>query len=78
MPVTFKRNQYKGVNAHLHSFIQHDKTDTWCQFYRVFLVELARALGRELPKRYRVRMEQSIQGKPDPRVGKAVTGNPEP
>jgi hypothetical protein len=61
MAIIRRDNQYRGVNAHLHSHFQHDTTNAWGEFHNSYLFLAATALNEELPPRYRVRYERSMQ-----------------
>ncbi|MFQ3672423.1 MAG: DUF4058 family protein [Aggregatilineales bacterium] len=53
-------NPYRGVNAHLNSWLQQD--DRWRDFHTVYLAYLRNALAQALTTRgYRVTVERSIQ-----------------
>jgi hypothetical protein len=57
-----ERNQYLGVNAHLHSHFLHDETEGWEEFHGDFIVDLTRALNADLrPMGYAARRERSLQ-----------------
>lgn len=62
MPIVTLKNQYQGVNAHLHSQFQStDVLSTWTGFHSDFITYLVAALNRVLPRRYRAVSEQSLQ-----------------
>lgn len=61
MAIILHENQYRGVNAHLHSHFQHDATNAWGEFHHAYLFLAAEKLNRQLPPRYRVRLERSLQ-----------------
>jgi hypothetical protein len=59
-PVRALKNQYRGINAHLHSFWQ--ATGTWGRFHNAFITHLTEALRLDLlPRGYIVEMEESLQ-----------------
>ncbi len=61
MPIHLPENQYKGINAHLHSYFQ--QVEDWPDFHASHIVDLRREIQRLLPidTGYRVRAEQSLQ-----------------
>ncbi|MFZ4814356.1 MAG: DUF4058 family protein [Phototrophicaceae bacterium] len=59
MAVRSATNQYRGINAHLHSFFQAH--GGWSSFHTSFIAALARDLNRLLPSGYVVDIEQSLQ-----------------
>lgn len=59
MPIYMRRNQYQGVNAHLHSYFQAQ--GGWSSFHTNFISVLARDLNTRLPEGYIVDIEQSLQ-----------------
>jgi hypothetical protein len=60
MPVQSRKNQYLGVNAHLHSFWQ--ATKTWNRFHNIHITHLIEALREQLlPLGYVAEIEESLQ-----------------
>jgi hypothetical protein len=60
MPIQTVRNQYRGVNAHLHSFWQASRT--WNRFHNVMIAGLMQSLKASLiPMGYTADIEESIQ-----------------
>lgn len=59
MPIHTRKNQYKGINAHLHSIFQAQ--GGWSSFHTNFIGALARSLNEQLPAGYIVDLEQSLQ-----------------
>lgn len=60
MPIHALRNQYRGINAHLHSFWQ--ATGTWNRFHNPHVTHLTEALVVQLlPMGYVAETEDSIQ-----------------
>lgn len=59
MPIILRENQYRGVNAHLHSALQAN--GQWPTLHTPLITLLGRALNRQLPTGYLVKMEQSLQ-----------------
>lgn len=59
MTIYARRNQYRGVNAHLHSFFQHQPG--WASFHTTYITSLGFALNAMLPPGYVVDVEQSLQ-----------------
>ncbi|MBC8100265.1 MAG: DUF4058 family protein [Armatimonadetes bacterium] len=59
-PVRAIQNQYRGVNAHLHSFWQ--ATNTWHRFHNGYVTHLMQSLqARLIPLGYIVEIEESLQ-----------------
>lgn len=76
MPVRSKKNEYRGVNAHLHSHFQVH--GGWSSFHTNHISDLSRTLNRLLPDGYLVDVEQSLQIKEiHPDTGEQIS-NPEP
>ncbi len=59
MPIYTRKNQYQGVNAHLHSHFQAQ--GGWSSFHTNFIAALARDLNAHLPDGFIVDIEQSLQ-----------------
>lgn len=59
MPIHSRRNEYLGVNAHLHSYFQN-RAD-WESFHTDHITDLARAINAQLPPGYIVLSERSMQ-----------------
>lgn len=59
MPIHFDENQYRGVNAHLHSFLQ--QRGGWETFHSDHIAELRRTISRVLPSGYFALSEKSLQ-----------------
>jgi hypothetical protein len=59
MAIHTRKNQYKGVNAHLHSYFQAQ--GGWSSFHTNFISILARDLNTQLPDGFVVDIEQSLQ-----------------
>lgn len=59
MPIQSRLNQYRGVNAHLHSIFQN--SEGWESFHSAYIVDMARALNHDLPPGYIVDVERSLQ-----------------
>jgi len=63
MPVRSIKNQYRGINAHLHS---HNQSDDWLGFHTMQIVDLSRLLIPELHSMgYRTDIEESLQVQPN-------------
>lgn len=59
-PVNPTKNQYRGINAHLHSYWQSQPG--WDEFHTNHIADLMRVLNDELlPRQYVARLEQSLQ-----------------
>jgi len=60
MAIRSVKNQYRGVNAHLHSYFQ--KYGGWTQFHTRYMVNLCDALKRQLlPMGYTADFDSSLQ-----------------
>jgi hypothetical protein len=59
MPLFSRRNEYLGVNAHLHSYYQAHSG--WEGFHGRYISYLAEAIDAVLPPGYAVDSEQSLQ-----------------
>ncbi len=60
MAIHLRQNQYRGVNAHLHSALQNEPGD-WEMFHAAHIVDIAEALDAQLHPRYEVKLARSIQ-----------------
>lgn len=60
MAIRIRNNQYQGINAHLHSYLQNEPAG-WEEFHGVHITHLAEAIDRLLPPGYIVRPEKSMQ-----------------
>lgn len=64
MPIRYKHNQYRGINAHLNSDLQN-RTGAWGGFHSFYLVALAVEIQKQLEEHYSdqylVDLTQSIQ-----------------
>jgi Protein of unknown function (DUF4058) len=59
-PIRSVRNQYRGINAHLHSFLQNE--GGWSDFHARHIIHLADTLKAQLRGRgYTVAIEESLQ-----------------
>ena len=63
MRIRFPDNQYRGVNAHLHSKFQNpgESPSMWPSFHAVHIALLSISLNRVLPNDYQAVAEQSLQ-----------------
>lgn len=59
MAIYSRRNEYRGVNAHLHSHFQNE--GGWKSFHNNHIGDLAKHIARVLPSGYTVDIEQSLQ-----------------
>lgn len=59
MPIHLRENQYRGVNAHLHSFFQNH--GDWEGFHEKHITHLADRLDSLLPANYYAINESSLQ-----------------
>ncbi|RMF77508.1 MAG: DUF4058 family protein, partial [Chloroflexi bacterium] len=60
MAIRSRRNQYRGINAHLHSYLQQSP-GRWESFHAEHIADLRRAIDAVLPAGYYVLSEQSLQ-----------------
>src|SRR3954447_8167804 len=59
-PVRSVKNQYRGINAHLHSFLQ--ATETWNRLHNAQITHMVEGLRAVLlPLGYVAEMEESLQ-----------------
>jgi hypothetical protein len=61
MPIFRTQNQYRGVNAHLHSLFQSRHGPQWMSFHRSLIISMTYYLNGILPRPYRARGEDSLQ-----------------
>ncbi|MGB1286044.1 MAG: DUF4058 family protein [Aggregatilineales bacterium] len=60
MPIRSRYNQYRGINAHLHSALQHER-GVWEIFHGVHITHLTEVIDAILPAGYAVDPEKSMQ-----------------
>lgn len=60
MPIHMLENQYRGINAHLQSYLLHE-SGGWQSFHFEHIAHLRSALQKLLPPGYFVRGEKSLQ-----------------
>lgn len=60
MPIRSSKNQYRGINAHLNSYIQNVSGE-WLSFHNAYIVNLTYAIDEKLPQGYFARNERSLQ-----------------
>ena len=60
MPLHFRENQYNGINAHLHSFLQRTGGG-WEGFHLEHIAHLREAIDLSLPEGYYAVSEKSLQ-----------------
>jgi len=60
MPIRLRNNPYRGVNAHLQSYLQTAPSE-WVSFHAEHITDLRRQLSRQLPAGYYARSEKSLQ-----------------
>ena len=58
-PINPIKNQYRGINAHLHSFWQSE--GGWDSFHTNHIADLMRLINTALPTGYVANIEQSLQ-----------------
>jgi hypothetical protein len=58
--IRYRENQYLGINAHLHSYLQAEFGE-WEVFHGVHVTHLAEVVNAVLPSGYRVKPEKSMQ-----------------
>jgi len=59
MAIRSSKNEYHGINAHLHSYFQ--SKGGWSSFHTSYITDLAKAIDAKLPLGYLVDLEQSLQ-----------------
>ena len=78
MPSVSRTNQYRGVNAHLHSLLQNELAG-WETFHGMHIAHLAAAIDRLLPDGYTVIPEKSMQIRElNPNTGEAPVASKRP
>jgi hypothetical protein len=78
MAIHLRQNQYRGVNAHLHSALQNEPGG-WKVFHSSHINDLARAIDALLPPGYEVALEKSLQiVEYHPDTGVKIRRRPEP
>jgi Protein of unknown function (DUF4058) len=60
MAIRTRKNLYSGVNAHLHSQLQHE-SGAWEVFHSVHICDIARAIDAVLPPGYIAEPERGLQ-----------------
>jgi Protein of unknown function (DUF4058) len=68
MPIRSRQNQYRGINAHLHSVLQADSG--WDSFHMNHVVDLVHAIDKCLPVGYLANINSSLQVRPEHLVAK--------
>lgn len=72
-----RKNPYRGINAHLHSYLQQQ--GNWKVFHNKHIADLAEALDAQLPERYVVGLTDSLQiVEYHPDTGRRIRRYPEP
>ncbi len=61
MPIHIRENQYKGVNAHLNSYLQNQPGGWWEVFHSNHIAEIRNAIDTILPTGYYALNEKSLQ-----------------
>jgi hypothetical protein len=76
MALHVRKNQYRGVNAHLHSVLQHE-TAGWEGLHTKHIADLTAELSAQLPDGYIADLEQSLQIRQfHPDTGEEITLKP--
>jgi len=60
MPIRLRNNPYRGVNAHLQSYLQAERGD-WPNFHTAYLARIRDDLDVQLPVGYLAMNEKSLQ-----------------
>jgi hypothetical protein len=60
MPIHSRKNLYRGVNAHLNSYLQNTRGQ-WKSFHSEHIIDLRKAVDLSLPPGYVALSEQSLQ-----------------
>lgn len=55
------QNLYRGVNAHLQSFAQHNTIGAWKMWHNAYINDIFNTLSAQLPPGYEVGMTTSLQ-----------------
>jgi len=76
MAIRSDKNEYRGVNAHLHSFFQN--VEGWEGFHGKHIADIAEALSAIMPAGYLVSTEKSLQIREIyPDTGKVILTRPD-
>ncbi|MFN8375191.1 MAG: DUF4058 family protein [Anaerolineae bacterium] len=76
MPIRARKNLYNGINAHLHSHLQHE-SGGWEVFHASHIIDLGRAIDALLPPGYLVDPEKGLQIRAfDTHTGNPITVSP--
>ena len=62
MAIHYRENQYAGINAHLHSYLQSEPAG-WEEFHGMHISHLAETLDLLLPDGYLVRPEKQRESR---------------
>ncbi len=74
MALRSRKNQYLGINAHLHSILQNE-LGGWSVFHSAHIIHIAEAIDKRLPPGYVVAPERSLQIREfDPDTGERIYG----
>jgi hypothetical protein len=76
MAIHSRQNLYRGINAHLHSYLQNMQ-GTWRSFHSEHVIDLRKAIGRALPPGYIALSEQSLQIEVNPSQPRPLTVIPD-
>lgn len=60
-PQDARRNPYRGVNAHLQSYAQHNTIGAWKMWHNAYINDNFNVLSEQLPPGYEVGMTTSLQ-----------------
>ncbi len=72
-----RKNPYRGINAHLHSYLQQQ--GNWKVFHNKHIADLAEALDAQLPAGYEVGLTDALQiVEIHPDTGERFRKSPEP
>jgi hypothetical protein len=78
MALTLRENQYRGVNAHLHSYLQNE-IGGWKTFHSAHIADLAEVLDSIILPGYEVALAKSLQiNEYHPDTGEKIQLRPEP
>ena len=82
MPIHSRKNQYRGINAHLNSRLQTPGSDarpsSWRGFHNHYIAQMMEVLNAQLPAGYIAVNEQSLQVLSEVDGGFAVRRRPIP
>ncbi len=74
-----RQNLYRGVNAHLQSYAQHNQIGAWKMWHNAYINDIFNDLQPQLPRGYSLGMITSLQiSEFNPDTGERIRRRPEP